>query len=58
FMAFVIVLLAFTPDTRVALIVGLAWLVIMTGVFFTFVKGPGRQRAILPDDISSVENSS
>ena len=50
FMAFVIVLLAFTPDTRVALIVGLAWLVIMTGVFFTFVKGKGRQRTILPDD--------
>ena len=50
FMAFVIVLLAFTPDTRIALIVGLAWLVIMTGVFFTFVKGKGRQRTILPDD--------
>ncbi|WP_409339810.1 amino acid permease [Kocuria carniphila] len=50
FMAFVIVLLAFTPDTRIALIVGLAWLVIMTGVFFTFVKGKGRQRTVLPDD--------
>ena len=47
------VLLAFTPDTRIALIAGLAWLVIMTAVFFTFVRGKGRERTVLPDDAAA-----
>ena len=54
FMAFVIVLLAFTPDTRIALSAGLAWLVIMTAVFFAFVRGKGRERTVLPDDAAAV----
>ena len=53
-MAFVIVLLAFTPDTRIALSAGLAWLVIMTAVFFAFVRGKGRERTVLPDDAAAV----
>ena len=53
FMAFVIVLLAFTPDTRIALVAGLAWLATMTAVFFLLVRGRGREHVRLPDEVSA-----
>jgi AAT family amino acid transporter len=36
FLALVIVLMAYFPDTRVALIVGPLWLVLLTALFYGF----------------------
>ncbi|MDI3387880.1 amino acid permease [Streptomyces sp. B-S-A8] len=44
FMAGVVVLLAFSEDSRIALIVGGVWLALMTSVFYLFVR-PGLRRA-------------
>ena len=46
---FVIVLLGWFPDTRVALIVGVVWLVLLGVGYLLFVKGGGRNRPDLDD---------
>ena len=46
---FVIVLLGWFPDTRVALIVGAVWLVLLGVGYVLFVKGNGRNRPQLDD---------
>ncbi|SLC10921.1 putative proline-specific permease [Mycobacteroides abscessus subsp. abscessus] len=38
FLAFVIVLLGVIADTRVALLVGAGWLVLLTGAYYKWVK--------------------
>lgn len=50
FMLGVIVLLGFFPDTRVALYVGGVWLVLLTITYKTWVRGEGRERAVLVDE--------
>ncbi|WP_237762444.1 amino acid permease [Arthrobacter sp. ERGS1:01] len=50
FMAGVIVLLGLYPDTRVALWVGGAWLVLLAAAFRLWVRGDGRRRAVLVDE--------
>lgn len=46
---FVIVLLGWFPDTRVALIVGVVWLVLLGVGYALFVRGSGRHRPPLDD---------
>ena len=46
---FVIALLGWFPDTRVALIVGVVWLVLLGVGYLLFVKGGGRNRPDLDD---------
>ncbi|MGN5734200.1 amino acid permease [Arthrobacter psychrochitiniphilus] len=50
FMLGIIVLLGIYPDTRVALYVGVAWLVLLTFAFRLWVRGDGRRRAVLLDE--------
>ncbi|MDJ0312258.1 amino acid permease [Arthrobacter sp. H35-D1] len=50
FMAGVLVLLGIYPDTRVALWVGGAWLVLLAVAYRLWVRGDGRRRAVLPDE--------
>ncbi|MET4004969.1 histidine transporter [Arthrobacter sp. UYCu511] len=50
FMLGIIVLLGIYPDTRVALYVGVAWLVLLTLAFRLWVRGDGRRRAVLLDE--------
>ncbi|MDO5753944.1 amino acid permease [Arthrobacter sp.] len=50
FMAGVLALLGLYPDTRVALWVGGAWLVLLAVAFKLWVHGDGRRRAHLPDE--------
>ena len=46
---FVVVLLGWFPDTRVALVVGVVWLVLLGVGYALFVKGGGRHRPDLDD---------
>lgn len=50
FMLGIIVLLGVYPDTRVALYVGAAWLVLLTVAFQLWVRGDGRRRPDLVDE--------
>jgi histidine transporter len=50
FMAAIVVLLGVYPDTRVALWVGGAWLVLLVLAFHLWVRGDGRRRTILSDE--------
>lgn len=50
FMAGIVVLLGVFPDTRVALWVGGAWLVLLVLAFRLWVRGDGRRRAVLSDE--------
>ena len=50
FMAFIVVLLGIMPDTRVALIVGCAWIGLLFLAYRFGVKGAGRRRADLADE--------
>lgn len=47
FMGFVLVLLGFFQDTRAALYVGAAWIVLLVIAYGVWVRGDGRQRAVL-----------
>ncbi|POH59279.1 amino acid permease [Arthrobacter glacialis] len=57
FMVGVIVLLGIYPDTRVALYVGGIWLVLLAIANKLWVRGPGRERAVLVDESSPVERT-
>lgn len=48
----VIVLLGLFSDTRVALYVGGVWLVLLTIAYKIWVRGEGRERAVLVDESS------
>ncbi|HEX2248164.1 MAG TPA: amino acid permease [Arthrobacter sp.] len=50
FMVFVVVLLGIMPDTRVALIVGVAWIAVLFVAYHFGVKGKGHVRAELVDE--------
>ena len=50
FMAFIVVLLGIMPDTRVALVVGAAWIVLLFAAYRLWVRGNGRVRAELADE--------
>ena len=50
FMLGIIVLLGIYPDTRVALYVGVVWLVLLTLAFRMWVRGDGRRRPELLDE--------
>ena len=50
FMAFVVVLLGIMPDTRVALVVGAVWIVLLFAAYKLWVHGDGRVRAELADE--------
>ncbi len=57
FMVGVIVLLGIYPDTRVALYVGGIWLVLLAVAFKLWVRGKGRDRAVLVDESAPVERT-
>lgn len=57
FMAGVIVLLGVYADTRVALYVGAIWLALLTLAFKLWVRGKGRERAVLVDESPSSAGS-
>ncbi|MCC3279866.1 amino acid permease [Arthrobacter sp. zg-Y40] len=50
FMAFIVVLLGIIPETRVALIVGAAWIVLLFAAYRLWVRGDGLKRAELADE--------
>lgn len=50
FMAFIVVLLGVIPETRVALIVGAVWIVLLFAAYRLWVRGDGRVRADLADE--------
>lgn len=50
FMAFIVVLLGIMPDTRVALVVGAVWIVLLFVAYRLWVRGNGRVRAELADE--------
>ncbi|AMM31060.1 permease [Sinomonas atrocyanea] len=50
FMAFVTVLLGWFEDTRVALVVGGAWIGLLAGAYALWVRGDGRRRPALLDE--------
>ncbi len=50
FMAFIVVLLGVIPETRVALIVGAVWIVLLFAAYRLWVRGDGRVRAVLADE--------
>ncbi len=50
FMVFIVVLLGIMPGTRVALIVGAVWIVLLFAAYRLWVRGDGRVRAELVDE--------
>ncbi|MCQ1950747.1 MULTISPECIES: amino acid permease [Arthrobacter] len=50
FMVFIVVLLGIMPDTRVALIVGAVWIVLLFAAYRLWVRGDGLVRAELADE--------
>ena len=50
FMGFIVVLLGIIPETRVALIVGAVWIVLLFAAYRLWVRGDGRKRAELADE--------
>lgn len=52
FMVVVFVILGIFPDTRVALLVGAIWLVLLGIAYRLWVRGDGRRRAVLTDETS------
>ena len=50
FMAFIVVLLGVMPGTRVALVVGAVWIVLLFVAYRLWVRGDGRVRAELVDE--------
>lgn len=54
FILLVIVLLGWFPDTRVAMIVGLTWLVLLGLAYLARVRGSGRQRPELDDHTAAI----
>ena len=61
FLALVIVLMAYFPDTRVALLVGPLWLVLLTALFYGFRLNTTRTRSSIsaePSIAVTVSNNS
>ena len=50
FMVFIVVLLGVMPDTRIALVVGMAWIVLLFGAYRLWIRGAGREPAVLADE--------
>ncbi|MCC9145900.1 MULTISPECIES: amino acid permease [unclassified Arthrobacter] len=57
FMVFIVVLLGIMPETRVALIVGAAWIVLLFAAYRLWVRGNGRLRAELVDETDDAGTS-
>ncbi|MDP5226663.1 MULTISPECIES: amino acid permease [Arthrobacter] len=54
FILFVIVMIGVLPDSQPALVIGALWIVILTAVYFLFVKGKGRTRIELVDETGAI----
>ncbi|UPO76948.1 amino acid permease [Arthrobacter sp. Helios] len=50
FMGFIVVLLGIMPETRIALIVGVVWIILLFAAYRMWVRGAGREPAVLDDE--------
>ncbi|GAA1357217.1 amino acid permease [Arthrobacter koreensis] len=57
FMIFIVVLLGVMPDTRVALVVGVVWIGFLFAAYRIWVRGNGRERAVLADETGTPEST-
>lgn len=54
FVLFVIVMIAVVPSTRPAILVGVAWILLLLLGYRLWVRGPGRQRCELVDETAPI----